>query len=309
MADLTTRYLAKLYAGITGTSQDDLIDRMISDVSAAVEEFCDRSFELTEYRVWLDGTGSHYLTLPNWPITRIYAVGCNVEQFLTIENTTAKLATVRVPQAVDQLELFSQDTSGDATDATVGFATYKTIDTLVAQINTLTGWAATTFSTRGESSSLLLRPTAGEDATSTYQVQLYGFDESSRMRIAADGERQLVSQSGAFKSGPEKVFVWYKAGYTLPVDNGDHSGLTTAGNLPGGLVAAVNQAIKDIVLNSTANTTMESEKIKNYSYKRGSASGNITAGSTSPASSGVAAAIQANKAAFEPYRNLGIGYH
>ncbi len=54
MADLTTREKVKGYLGISGTTHDDIIDSLISDVSSQVEVYCNRNFLLDSYVEYFD---------------------------------------------------------------------------------------------------------------------------------------------------------------------------------------------------------------------------------------------------------------
>lgn len=61
----------KLYAGITTTTQDALIQSLIEPCLEAIGSFCNRSFasaDVTEYR---DGNEASRMMLVNYPITKI----------------------------------------------------------------------------------------------------------------------------------------------------------------------------------------------------------------------------------------------
>jgi hypothetical protein len=76
----------------------------------------------------------------------------------------------------------------------------------------------------------------------------------------------------AFPYGRQNIFVWYAAGYTLPVDNAGHTALTTDGDLPGGLILAVNGIMADAFRSRDKNRTLNSESLGDYSYTNASGS-------------------------------------
>jgi len=83
---LTTRYLYKQWCG----KDDDRLDQIVPQVSAIIGTFLHRTFALTVYRKWLDGTGDDKLLLPEWPITRIYGISTSAVSVMRVKNTGAK---------------------------------------------------------------------------------------------------------------------------------------------------------------------------------------------------------------------------
>jgi len=66
---LTTRARAKTFLDISGTADDDLIDRLINAVTDFVERFCDRRFKQTDYSNEVyDGNGTNRLFLRQYPV-------------------------------------------------------------------------------------------------------------------------------------------------------------------------------------------------------------------------------------------------
>ncbi len=62
-AALTTKTAFKNYAGITITTDDDLIDALLNRATAAIESYCDRKFQYDTYRERYDGDGTCELIL------------------------------------------------------------------------------------------------------------------------------------------------------------------------------------------------------------------------------------------------------
>ena len=137
--NLTTRYLFKLSAGITGTGDDDLIDYLITWVSEAIAHRCGgRTFEDTTYKTWVDGTGTNALTLPNWPINNVYAVSMSTKDVGEITFTGGTFATVELRDG--NMELMSVDTAGAETNTEIALATYPIMSDLATQVATVSGW-------------------------------------------------------------------------------------------------------------------------------------------------------------------------
>jgi len=71
---LTTREKVKSHLGITGATDDVLINQLIDEVSAGVELYCGRTFESATYTEYLDGTGTAEIYLEQRPVTAITTV-------------------------------------------------------------------------------------------------------------------------------------------------------------------------------------------------------------------------------------------
>ncbi|MDD5511540.1 MAG: phage head-tail connector protein [Dehalococcoidales bacterium] len=283
---LTTRFLLKQQAGISGSTDDTLLDRLIADVSEAIERKCDRTFGTATYRQWLDGTGTRKMILPNSPITNIYMVTGYYDDVMTVMFTGGEEASVSVTSS--SVLLHSVSTAGAETSTTLALATYKTVTTLAAQINLTAGWTAVIQSGMETRPTTLLRPMWADDATDPNLAELTIASETDKIRVSWATQRAIESADGfGFTCGKQNIFVWYVAGYTLPVDNTGHTALETAGDLPGGLVYAVNGAINDSYLSRKRDFTLKSESIGAYSY--------------SNADTSVAAAVDARWRELSPY--------
>lgn len=58
----------KVLLGITGSTQDQLLDLLLAGSQAAVESYCDRNFEATDYTEFYSGNGLSELPLRQWPV-------------------------------------------------------------------------------------------------------------------------------------------------------------------------------------------------------------------------------------------------
>lgn len=270
--NLTTLFLYRQYAGLTSdTPATDLqLTRMINQVSQAIAAYCDRTFELTTYRSWLDGTGRDFLTLPQWPVTRLLGVSTGTIDVGEIKNTSAKWASVSLKDATFYLD--AVDTSGAETNDSVAISAAATIADLATAVIALgNGWTMT--STTGETTqpTILVRPFDGVWAVDPDTVDLELADETEAARLVESSHQMIEYPSGAaFPCGSRNVFVWYKAGYTLPVDNTNHTKLDTDGDVPEDLTLIANEILA-AVDNAAGEefTGAASEKIGNYSYTLG----------------------------------------
>jgi hypothetical protein len=260
--ELTTLYLFRQYAGTPAdTARDALLTRLISDVSALIGEACNRAFGIATYRTWLDGTGSEGLRLPQWPVVTVYQACISADSALAVTYTGGgEYADVSFDGAT--LTLHSVDTSGTEATTELAVATHKTVGTLAAAIAAVTGWSGEAESGMENYPSAVLRPDSSGDVLSPSEFTLsVPIDPVESVHIRRDSNRLLVSDSLAdWPEGHRNVFVWFRAGYTLPADDAEHESLAVAGNLPGGLTHTANRAVHD-AWNATrldGNTAVES---------------------------------------------------
>lgn len=275
--NLTTRYLFKLYAGITSTTDDALIDILIDDASSQIAEVCQRTFELTTYKLWLDGNGSSMLLLPDWPVTVVYKIAGDMDDVMDVEFEGSGIhADVTVDDT--NCTLHYVDNSGDEQTTSLALSTYKTATTLAAAINAVSGWTATLQSAYANEATLFLRPVFGANTLSTDYVTLEVPDDGYDVILDSETDRVVRRKNArTFPCGYSNIFCWFKAGYTLPVDNSEHTGLDTDGDVPKGLTLYTNQVVKKVYKERKKDVSLKSEKIDDYSYTRGDISGVVSA--------------------------------
>lgn len=279
--NLTTRFLAKLHMqkSLDDTDDDDLIDRIINEVSQAIAAYTDRTFEITTYRRWYDGTGSPTLLLPDFPITRLFSVSIFSVTAMRVSSTD-KRASVIVKDG--NLFLNRTDSSGnEATEVEIKFTDQKTINTLATAIAAESTWSATVESSsdEGDQSSQLIRPVDGGNAADPDDIVLEIADDPEEARVAAESNQAIemvranTFRSAVFRSfpfGKTNIFVHFKAGFTLPEDLAANVAPTTPGNVPEDLTGYANEMTKAVYQSTKQNTGgLKSEKIGNYSYTLG----------------------------------------
>jgi hypothetical protein len=293
----TTRY--KSYAGISGTSQDTLIGILIPMVSDQIAKHLCRDLEVTTYKRWVNGTGSPILRLEQWPILNVYQVSISTMTAGYIENTGATTKRASVSFDGTNLSLMSVNASGTETLTDLPVATYKILSTLATAIEAVSGWEVTINSSDYEEEpSNMLCPIFAAPAYNPDTADLILPDSPEPVRLITDDTIELLLDPRApggfgggsivegfdatpgigsgFPSGAANVFVWYRAGYTLP---SDASGGTPAsdGTLPQGLSLLVHQILTDVLSSTKLNSNLQSESIGGYSYSLRSAANGAVA--------------------------------
>ena len=265
--DLTTVTKFKLFAGISATTYDTLLADLVSQVSQLIALYCDRVFESTSYRSWLDGSGSQLMRLPNYPITAIQEVGIDYVDVAEIKNTTAQQANVTIDGT--NCILLSFNTSGVETTTTLALATYKTLATLKTAIELISGWTVLWQSSYSGTPSLHIRPFYGADASSPSSASINIPYNKSAVSLLDDCTI-LAEDFCHFPDGRANIFVRYTAGYTLVSD-------AAAGTEPAGLVLLANTVLQDLFQSKGQSGQFRSESLGDYSYSRGEITGFIEA--------------------------------
>lgn len=248
---LTTQFLYKRWANQatpSGTSagDDPVLQAMIDIVSDAVAARLDRKFETATIREWLNGTGTRVIQLRLWPVRQIYGLGVSSQDVLEIENTTAQYASCYVSET--GLSLQSVTSGVQTLTAELTWATYPTITLLAAAVAAVSGWTSSVMTGMGDQPSNMIRPGLTGYCVSPDTFTLEIPDEIEECRLCANTERSVERRFGSvFPAGLSNIFAWYRAGYTLPVDNSEHSNLATAGDVPGDLTQAVNTIVKAVI--------------------------------------------------------------
>ena len=253
---LTTQYLWKRWANQvlpsgTNTGDDPVLHAMIDMVSDAVASRLDRKFAAAEICEWLNGSGTRVMQVRHWPIQQVFACGVSSQDAIQIKNTAAQFASVATSETGIS---FQSITAGASANNSLTYATYPTLTLLVAAINNLSGWNATVlqgmvnYYAIGDQPSILLRPGMTGYCVAPDDFTIEIADQIEECRVCARTERSIERRYGSpFPMGLENIFLWYKAGYDLPVDAADHASLATVGNLPSDLTHAVNIVVKAVI--------------------------------------------------------------
>lgn len=115
------------------------LGRLVTSVSRLINAYTHRTLKSTAYALKrLNGTGGPYLNLPDYPVTAFTRLALGTRAGVRVWNTaTGTSASAGVTATGLTLAL------DGTTDATVTFASYATLTTLVAAVNALGGgWVA-----------------------------------------------------------------------------------------------------------------------------------------------------------------------
>lgn len=269
--NLTTRWLYKQYAGIVqdDTTDNAIIDRLILQVAAAVEEATDRTFLETTYKTWLDGSGEQRMLLREWPIRALYKATGSVANVIEAQYTGSGF---HADVTVDSTNVVLHNLTAAGAEATtnVAIATYGTVTLLAAEITATTDWTGTVLNSLGAYPTTLLRPMQAQGALSTEKATLSIPEKDGDSVQIVAGTDRLIERTlkGVFAAGRSNIFAWYTAGYTLPEDKPGHGSLSTEGNLPQGLILAVNRIIKDTKAAIVIDGNFKGERIGDYAYTK-----------------------------------------
>lgn len=268
-SNITNLYLYNRY--INDVDDDPTADisdleslRVIIDQTCdLIEKKCGRIFGSATYKEWVRGDATTSLIVNNYPITAIKLIsGCAIDSF-TVQNTGNSYATVSCDST--GFTITSMDSSAVEITNTFAYATYTNVTDLVAAINLIAGWSAEVLGSEGNKLTQLIRPISSAwclDEKVYVRTPYLG----GSVRATYDTNGVLESSCGNEFFGD--IFVWYVAGYTLPVCDESGGTLTITGNVPEGLTQIANQIIKEIVSYKDEDGNMQTENIGDYSYSR-----------------------------------------
>lgn len=268
---LTTLDSAKRHQGITSSTYDTILTELINSISAQIERISGVLFAARDYRERINGKWQQRIILQHHPVQRVTKVIYGSANAMTLSYTGAGIdATASVYDDPESstgysagLRLTSVAASGVEAAASLTFATYPSVSTLVAAVSAVSGWTATTLV---DGRSCDLYATGGEDALSRTVTLTYpdrkaeGYRLDSRTgsiefdRYGAGWEWWWTDQRNRlnrhFPYDFQGLHVLYRAGYeTVPYD----------------VQLLCNQLVKEAYLLRTQNTALQSEKLGDYS--------------------------------------------
>jgi len=255
---LTTLAAAKLYMGITDTTQDSKLTALLSAASDAIENYCERVFasdSLVEYFDGRDNWRNGYLHLKRTPVTSITRIASEPQVALTVlnANANADMATVQVTTTGVVLTAV---VAGTSSSTTLLFANYTTINTLATAI-TNAGWTAVVAQTNPNfgtfPSTYLRQPQGALSAKSAplsngAQLMIY-----TRELAVADIDYDEGTIYGFFPKGFQHAEVRYVAGYAT---------------IPNAVQTACCMVVKALNDQSKNDATLQYEKLGDYSWGR-----------------------------------------
>lgn len=215
-AAITTKTAYKTYAGITVTDDDALLDQLVLRATSAIENYCGRKFQHDTYRERYNGSGDTELYLKQYPITEIKMLSIGATDVIRIKNTSTDAYNAYVRVNSDSMILTIQGGTDDGSEPLT--LTDYTITTLVAKIETLTGWTASSMlSEYGVWNAEEILPVSGLECHDSYtSVQC---PDEPEYDFKVDNNKGAIYLSTGFPTGYQNVIVNYAAGYsTMPDD-------------------------------------------------------------------------------------------
>ena len=259
--DLTTVYLVKTLTGLD--AENSVLERYVSAVCREVKQLCGREFNLRDIYQWTRAIDGHVYLL-EWPLDRLVLCSIGTAAAFRIQRASGPAyASVQVKS--DALVLVSV-ASGVTTASEVDFSSHASVGDVADGAAGVNGWTVSNRDADLEGlPAQYLKPRTEDALYPAYACPV----------VADPGERcsaeDVPSAEYMLRLGmaADRVFLHYRAGYTLPEDTPDHSGLATSGDVPADLVMAVSTAVKDAYEDARNRGLLESEKIGDYSYRVG----------------------------------------
>ena len=227
---LTSLADLKLFGGITTSSNDDALLRMINAASIEIENKLGYKIASRTHREWHNGRlGERRIVIKNPPITQVNRVSYGTKRAFSA--IFASGANIRATLQVTGSAVITRSTAADGTvtETTSTFAISASVSALVAVLDALTGWTVATLS---DAPSADLHPTAGMDALDTtvyatrpdQDTEIKWIDEDAGiigLREDADDGWEPPDRGGvAFTMGFQNLLVEYVGGFAN-ADTGD----------------------------------------------------------------------------------------
>jgi len=256
---LTTVADVKTYMGITSSTDDELLETLVNNVSDQIERYCDREFKQKTFTEYIDARGTRTIAVANPPLISVDLIAFGARDSVSVQSSdsTDLLATIGIED--DQARLFRYTSSGSSVTTSLTFADYPTTTLLAAQINSTAGFSATSIF---NAPSFSLHRLGGRDLTETTGYLTVPDDAESEYRV--DYDRGLIHlRADAFPRAAEarrvnrfpdqfqSVFVQYSGGYAT---------------IPNGLIQAAFELVSDAYRGRDRDRNINQESVGDYSY-------------------------------------------
>jgi hypothetical protein len=256
---LTTVSAVKTYMGVTSSTDDDLIETMVNNVSDQIERWCDRSFVSQSFTEYLDAYGTRTIAVQNPPLVSVDLVAFGTQDAITVTSAVDSDIAATVAIEGDQARLYRVQEDGTETTTNLSFSTYKTTTTLASQIGSTAGFDATVVV---NALSKNMHQMGGRDVTSTTAYLTIPDDAESEYRV--DYDRGFIHlradafprfnetrRNNRFPNQFQSVYVQYVGGYET---------------IPNALVQAAFELISDAYRGRDRDRAINQESLGDYSY-------------------------------------------
>ena len=273
---------AKRFMGLgdADTSQDRLIDQLITQGSVLIAKELGYAPIRQTYREWRNGDNGLNLWLINVPIAWVDQASVGRDDVMSVQyGGTAARASVSVTSAA--LRLRSVISGTDAVTE-LSLSDYSTTTALGTAVGAVSGWEAQVSSAFASADPVDLVPIPGRDANTAW-VDLEAPTESEADYELADEEAGRLYNPYGWTYGHRNIFIRYAAGWERA-------------NLPEPLQSAAQELTKMLTDMASRDMTLKSEKIGDYAYTIADTLAAVFAGSGDEKTSGMISAKLA------PYR-------
>jgi len=253
---LTSLATVKDYMGITSTSYDSVLIRLINAVTSKIENYCGRKFKSRSYTLERHyGSGDTTMYTDQWPIISVERVAVETQDAIQITgggvgafSMMASIKRTQDPPVNSDLVL---TISGGASAGTneLSFSTYDTMSDLTAAITALGGWTGAVVGSKGHYDPDDLLPVGSIECNSgtiTFEMVGDGLDDYS----VKNEEGELYRPSG-WPRGWRNVYIDYTAGYATVPDDIENVAI---------------QCVRDLFKSRSVNMGFQSERLGDYAY-------------------------------------------
>jgi hypothetical protein len=214
--NLTTLTRVRQYwrTNVPSASVDTLLQRLIDEVSDAICRYCDRDFVLQEYKEWYLPE-SDQISLRQYPIDAVFYCGYGITA-AAILRYVGSVRFCSVTANRDEVITTVMDTGTPLVKRYP--TTGKSVDVLCAEIaadSTNPNWMHNTMGDFGAQPAFMIYPFNSWDGKVGAMLNVPALPVSFYQ--PQNSERTIESQ---YANG-QKIFVWYKAGYTMPDESTD----------------------------------------------------------------------------------------
>jgi hypothetical protein len=267
---LTDLDSVKTYMGVSGSTYDTKITRIINGVSAEIERICGTRFKARNYRERCNGGRQRRLVLRNRPVQRVTRIAYGNATALAVSYSGSAIdATASVyddPElpAAGGLRLVTIVAGGTETESNLSFASYPTASTLATAVAAVSGWSATVTK---DVRCVELFPTGGEDAKSRTVALSYPDRRQSTYHVdgrlgTVEFDRNAFNQwqwpgegceyRTRFPRDFQGIIALYRAGYE---------------SIPDDVQDLANELVKERYMMSTTNTAADQITLGPYTIR------------------------------------------
>ena len=130
----------KRYLGISATTYDTLLTELINSITDKIERHCGRKFAASDYTERYNVNGQKILNIRNYPIIEMTRLAYGNQNCMSVTYSGTDIRAI-VEVDSDRVIIRSWGSDGSLTDEDAfDYATYASINAIVAGINDVTGW-------------------------------------------------------------------------------------------------------------------------------------------------------------------------